>query len=118
MSKYNPAHAHLFGGVIAPASPSSAPLRRSCVVELVRHADVRARFKLDDTAKLELHPTVGERMECVQSWPDGGFTELAVEVYAVHSGGYVDVTGLVIAAEDPPTRITLRRYPNERKASR
>lgn len=110
MSRYNPAHARLFGGVQAPASPNSAPLRRTCAVDLVRHADVRARFKLDDAAKIELHPAVGDRVECVQSWPDGGFTELAVEVYAVHPGGFVDVTGLVIDPSDPPVRITLRRY--------
>lgn len=109
MSRYSPAHARLFGGVQAPEAARREDLRRSCEVALVRHADVRARFKLDDAAKLELHPAVGDKLQCAQIWGDGS-SELAVEVYAVHAGGFVDITGLVIDPSDPPTRITLRRY--------
>lgn len=116
MGRHNPAHARLFAGA-TPAVARTAPLRRSFVVELVRFADDRARFLLDQAARLELHPVIGDVLELELSWRDGDLTAVAVDVYAVHPGGFVDVRGtsVVVGIDQKPERCRLRRYPQTKR---
>lgn len=115
MSRFNPAHARLFGGVQAPDVQRREKLCRSFDVELVRVNldEGRARFALDDAARLELHPVIDDKLQCGLVWADGAI-ECSVTVYAVHPGGFVDVRGYAAICEDRPARTWLRRWPNER----
>lgn len=116
MSRYNPAHAALFGGVVPLAVARKAPLVRSCVVELIR-TDLdggRGRFRLDHAAQLEIHPAVDDVLCCELSWADGSI-ESNVRVTAVHRDGFVDVHGYSPICDDAPLRVRLRRWPQERQ---
>jgi hypothetical protein len=99
------------GIFVSHALQRHGALLRSCDVRLVRFAEERARFQLDHAAQLELHPAQGDRLECSLFWGDDEFMT-AVDVYAVHPGGFVDVHGVSPIHElDKPDRARLRRYP-------
>ena len=99
------------GIFVSHALQRHGSLLRSCDVRLGRHADERARFELGHSAQLELHPVIGDRLECSLFWGDDEFMT-AVDVYAVHPNGFVDVRGVSpIHEQDKPDRARLRRYP-------
>lgn len=98
------------GVFVSHAITRHGPICRSHDVKLTKFADERARFQLDHAAQLDLHPVIGDKLQCDFSWPDGEFST-AVEVYAVHPGGLVDVRGISPIHElDQPQRSRLRRY--------
>jgi hypothetical protein len=81
---------------------------RDFLVVLVRHAENRVRFHLDEATLAEIDPELGDRLHCSQIWDDGSI-ETAVDVYAVHDGGFVDASGW-LAQDQEPDRVRLRRY--------
>ena len=101
------------GCFVSHAIQRHGPLLRSHTVSLVRFADERARFQLDHAAQLDLHPAVGDALQCDLEWRDSEWTSTSVHVDAVHRDGFVDVSGLAqpISDSDRPARARLRRWP-------
>jgi len=99
------------GCFISHAIQRHGPLRRSHDVRLTRFADERARFQLSQAAQLDLHPVVGDQLQCELEWRDG-WVAISVVVYAVHPNGFVDVRGIEpLNDNDRPERARLRRWP-------
>ena len=99
------------GCFISHAIQRHGPLLRSHDVALIRHADERARFQLGHAALIDLHPAVGDALQCDLEWRDREWVSTSIEVYAVHANGFVDVRGVgAINDNDLPVRARLRRW--------
>jgi len=101
------------GCFVSHAIQRHGPLLRSHDVTLMRFAEERARFRLGHAALLDLHPVVGDALQCDLEWKGGEWISVSVNVYATHPGGFVDVNGLAqpINDNDRPERARLRRWP-------
>lgn len=100
-------------GVFAEKGAAYIPVERpteiGVSVELVRCIDAKVRFYLDARAQRLLEPSVGQRIDCESQWSDG-FISTAVDVIAVHPGGFVDCIGFQQLDRSTPEQVWLRRY--------
>ena len=96
-------------GGAAHVAQRHGSLESSFVVALKRQADNRARFQLDARAVVGLEIAVGDRLLCSLDFTDGEIA-FAIDVYAVHDGGFVDVRGFNAIDDELPDAIRLRRF--------